>query len=75
MLTIPRAIILKYENLRILRKICVSAWSLTMRTRDFRSLRLNIFAKPFLPVHMGPSLNILRKKIGRKSRDTVPLTN
>ena len=39
---------------------CVSAQSLTTRTRDFRTLRSNIFAKtkkfakPFLPVHMGP---------------------
>ena len=29
--------------------------------------------QPFLPVHMGPRSNLLSKKIGQKSRDTVPL--
>ena len=31
------------------------------------------FAKPFLPVHMGPRWNLLSKKNGQKSRDNVPL--
>ena len=30
-------------------------------------------AKPFLPVHMGPMLNLLSEKNGQKSCDTVPL--
>ena len=31
--------------------------------------------KPFLPVHMGPRPNLLSKKNGQKSRDTVPLNS
>ena len=44
------------------------------------ALRSNIFAKtkkfakPFLPVRLGPRSNLLRSKNGRKSRDTVPLS-
>ena len=58
---------------------CVSALSLSTRTRDFQTLRPNIFpktkkfAKPFVPVHLGPRWNILSKNNGRKSRDAVPL--
>ena len=29
-------------------------------------------AKSFLPVYMGPRSNLLSKKNGQKSRDTVP---
>ena len=37
------------------------------------SLKRKKFVKRFLPVHMGPMTNILRKKnYGRNSRDTVP---
>ena len=58
---------------------CVSALSLSTRTRDFQTLRPNIFpktkkfAKPFVPVNLGPRWNILSKNNGRKSRDAVPL--
>ena len=31
------------------------------------------FTKPCLPVHMGPRMNLLSKKISQKSLDTVPL--
>ena len=59
----------------------MSAKSLTTRTRDFRTLPLNIFektkkfAKPFSPVHMGLRSNLLSNKNGRKSRETVTLRN
>ena len=65
----------------IKKKNWVSAQSLTMRTHNFRTLLSNIFtqtkkfAKPFLPVNMGPRQNLLSKeKKGKKSRDTVPLS-
>ena len=56
------------------------AKSLTTRTHNFLSLRLNIvaiskkFAKPFLPVHIWSKSNGLIKKTGQKSGDTVPLS-
>ena len=49
-------------------------------TRFFELLRSNIFAKtkkfakPFLPVHMGPRTNFFAKKNGQKSRGTVLLS-
>ena len=45
------------------------------RFSGISSQKRKIFAKPFLPVHMGPRSNLLRKKNGQKSRDTVPLTD
>ena len=50
-----------------LQKNCVSAQSFTTWTSNFRTLRSNIFAKTkmfaklFLPVHIGPRSNILSK--------------
>ena len=47
------------------------------RTRNFRTLQSNVFAKtkkfmkPFSPVPMGSRLNLLSQKNVRKSRDTV----
>ena len=50
----------------------------SQQLRDFRTLRSNILTKklvkPFLPVHKGPSSNLLSKKNWSKSRNTLPLT-
>ena len=57
----------------------VSTYSLTTRTRDFRTLNSNIFvktkkfAKNGLDCLYGPRQSLLSKKRGRKSLDTVPL--
>ena len=56
-------------------KKCVFAKSTTMRKRNFRksSRKQKKVREPFLSVHMGPRLNILRQKNGQQSRDTAPL--
>ena len=72
--THPKAIICKYE--------CpLPKEKFACRESDFWTLRSNVFAKtnkfakPILPVHMGPMSNLLsNKNNGRKSvPDTVPL--
>ena len=58
----------------------MSAKSVTARTRDFRTLRPNIFAKskkvakPFLPVHMWPRSNLFSKEKMVENLVTLSLT-
>ena len=58
----------------------MSTKSVTARTRDFRTLRLNIFAKtkkvakPFLPVRMWPRSNLLSKEKMVENLVTLSLT-
>ena len=57
-----------YEQAKtVLEKFSFSQKNLCTRTRDFRTLRSNIFSKikkfanAFLPVHIGPRSNVLSK--------------